>query len=216
MKLVDSNLELQTWKAPQSGLGIGDAVPTSFGYRYPTAGLEFFIENIVVTKNTPSWLGAISRTLPTGYSNLKLNFEVMWDGWMPAFARSLEFDIRLAFQGYGYNCSGQLNRATGSWQVSDKNGNWIDSGYIFKPLDPWLWHRFSISYHFDFLIRSYGPVAIKIDNESFVIPLALQNLPATTLAWADSCNVQVQQDIYGNVVGGFSQVMRNINLEWTV
>lgn len=216
LKLVDNNLELLEWKPGQSGPNIGDAVPTSYGYRKWADKLEFYIINEVKTSKTPSWLGAIARSLPpAGYNHLALNFDLVLDGNSVSMARCLEFDIRVCLAKLGYNCSSQINNATGIWQISDVNGNWVDTGYHVAALKPWTLQHFRIEYAFDFVGHKYSIVGIKInDAATFMVPDVLRNLAATPLAWDDSCSIQVQQDMYGNV-GTFSQIMWNIDLEWT-
>lgn len=221
-KLVDSNLEQYEWKTPQAGPGIGDAIPyvpgiaMPYGYRTWPGKLEFYIQNAVITPKTPSWLGAISRQLPpAGYSHLAFEFDLVLDGYSAKYGRCFEFDIRNCLAGLGYNCSSQFNQATGLWEISDVNGNWVSTGYKYPNLMPWSLQRMRIEYFFDYVNKKYGVQQIEInDYVPFVVPAKLQNLAATPLAWEDSCNVQVQQDMYG-LLGGFSQMMQNINLEWT-
>lgn len=216
MKLIDPNLELQPWKAPQAGPTIGDAVPSLYGYRtYPDA-LEFYTEyHGAPTSLTPAWMGAISRPLPpTSYSHLTLQFDIQFDGASVKAARVREFDIRVAVAGMGLNCSSQFNDVTGLWQITDVAGNWIDTSWKFPAFVPWHTHHVEICYLFNWAARAYLVTGASIDGALYA--RAGLFVPATPLAWADSVNIQVQQGLNANVVPvGYAQVMRNINLVWS-
>lgn len=224
MKLIDPNLELLPWKKPQAGPGIGDAVPSTYGYRGYNDALEFYTEyHGAPTTLTPAWLGAISRNLPdTTYDLLTLAFDVRFDGAAATAARVMEFDVRVARGGMGFNCSSQFNVETGLWQITDVNGNWVNTTWEFPPFSAWQKHHVEISYWFDWVKRLYSVTSARIETGNaissvYFTPPALQGISATPLAWADSVNVQVQQGLNASRIPvGYSQVMKNINLIWSV
>lgn len=220
MKLVDGALEREAWKPGQTGPAIGDAVPSGYGYRtYPNVpGLEFWCEyHGAPTTLTPAWLGAISRTLPpSAYGSLTFAFDIQLDGASVKAARVMEFDIRVALGGMGYNCSSQFNMTSGLWQITDVAGNWVDTQWSFPAFKPWHTHHVEIRYAFYWPLRTYSVISVLVDTSGYVVSPGLKGIAATPLAWADSVNIQIQQGLDGRVVpAGYAQVMRNIQLVWS-
>lgn len=161
------------------------------------------------------WMAALHRPVLPNTGKLSLSFELTLGEEAVDLGGEFEFDTRLAIGGFNYNFSSQIN-CTEGWhmQISDVKGLWVDSGMNVGKLAPLIPHNFVYSYVFDITAKKYSFTTISIDGKLFFVPSKLQGLIAGKFDWADSCSLQVQQDI-GPVAGGYSQAMRNIHYDWT-
>lgn len=210
--ILDTHIELLTsWKPPiVVGIG-GSGPPKSYGYDQSFPEMRFF------TNGSPynNWLAANARPILPNTGKLSLSFELMIDANVASSAQAIEFDTRLSISGLNYNFSSQIDIAAG-WQlqISDAAGGWVSTGYNVPKLAPLEYHSFLYQYSFDTTKKLYSTLEIEIDNAPYPIPSTLQNLAPQNLGWADSCSLQVQQDL-GSKGGAFSQLMRNIQYAWS-
>jgi hypothetical protein len=207
--IQDTQLELLPWES-HVGANIGGIQPTSYGTRLLPGAREFF----TVGGKYADWLAAVHRPICPNAGYLTLTFELMTDAACPVVAQALEFDTRISLAGMNYNLSSQFNYAEGgAFQITDKSGSWIDSGWKPGKFTPYIWYPITLAYEFDVAKKAYSYLSAGIGPGAFQIPKQLQGVPAVALAWADSCSLQVQQDLAG-AGGGYSIFTRNMTYTW--
>jgi hypothetical protein len=208
--ITDSQLQsLPDWKK-EVGANIGGVSPTNYGF-FQLGGLMLLYTE---GPKYADWLAAISRPICPNTGNLSLSFQVMVDADSLTAAQALEFDTKVSIATYIYNFSSQLNYAEGGMlQISNAQGNWIDTGFKPGKLTPGVWHTFVYVYKFDTGAKTYSIVSVEIDGLIFPIPSSLGNLKAIQSNWADSANFQVQLDLGANS-GTFSELIQNAEFTW--
>lgn len=208
--VFDANLEAATWDV-HVGSDIGGGVPTMYGTTY-AAGVRTFS---TVGGPFTDWLAACHRKIPSNTGKLSLRFDLKTDAQTLLVAQTIELDTRVSVNKLNYNFSSQFNYQRGGMlQISNQAGGWVDTGIKPGPFTPLVWIPIQFDYVFDIVAHKYSTLAVTISGIKTLLPAALQNLTATSLDWADSCSLQVQQDL--NALGGaFDIYLRNAQYIWS-
>lgn len=213
--LTSSYLELDKgWQTQTGSLVSGNdhpVVPDSYGVTaVETPGwLRFFATG----KPWASWMAFNKQPVLPNSGRLALGFDIILDS-STANAGQLEFDVRLAIDGYDYNLSNQINQAAGNvWQIADSAGQWQTVVGLY-PLAFNVPHSFIFHSVFDVKSKKKAALDLEIDGKVYQVPSRLQALAALPFNWEDTAIVQVQQNL-SKSGGSVQQVMKNIRLEWS-
>lgn len=209
--IIDDQLELLPWEA-HVGADIGSVSPVTYGWRLtPENVVEFY----TTAPSYADWLAAVHRPICPNTGKLTLEFDLATDSFAVTAAQALEFDTRVSIAGMNYNLSSQFNyNKNGVFQISNQAGSWIDTAWIPGKFNPYQWYTIVYSYSFDTVAKTSSFLSASLDGKVFVVAAALQNVPATNLGWADSCSLQVQQDLAAGG-GHFAMWLRNIRYIWS-
>ncbi|MGC2323154.1 MAG: hypothetical protein WA463_11030 [Terriglobales bacterium] len=208
--ILDTQLELLPWES-HVGTGIGGVPPTSYGTRQLGLATEFF------TSGPPyaDWLAAVHRPVLPNSGGLSLSFILATDSSTPDDAQALEFDTRLSIGNWNYNFSSQFNyQEGGMWQIIDRASHWADTGFKPGKFAPGTPYRIRIDYQFSTASRIGSILGIRLNDQRFLVPTTMQNLPPTLLNWADSASLQIQLDLNSSG-GAYSIYLRDIQYEWS-
>jgi hypothetical protein len=161
------------------------------------------------------YLNAISRPICPSSGYLTLKFNLMTDARCWDVGQCLEFDERLCIDKVGANGSTQFNYGKGGmFQICDKNGLWLDTGWLAGKFVPNTVYPIAIKYHFDWVRKIYSHISASNGvGQPFMIPSALQNIPMSPLDWTDTCNLQCQLDLAG-AGGGYSILCSEMENQW--
>jgi hypothetical protein len=211
MSIEDNGIEQLSGWFTQSGPNIGGVPPTSFGSTLLPGMRQFYT-------NGPPYadgLNAIKRPILPNSGYLNLSFDLMTDVLTPTFAQALEFDTRISISKTDYNFSGQFNYAEGgTFQIVDKSGKWIDTGWKPGKFQPYVWYPITFQYGFDTTKKAFSFLSASNGIGSpFSIPKAMQGILSGPLAWDDTCNLQVQLDL-AQAGGQYSIFTRGMKYMW--
>lgn len=209
--ITDDGLQTIVGGDLRTGSDIGGTAPVKYGIDQSNPPFARFF-----TQGGPfsDWLWAVHRAILPNTGKLKLSFDLTIDSSVLICGQAIEFDTILAFGGFKYNMSSQINIAAGSiFQISDVYGNWATTGIVSPALVPGIPTRFLYEYGFNFTTKRYGIIAVTIAGQKRPVPAVMQNLLAQPSTWADSCSLQVQLDL-NSKGGSMSHVMTNAKYIW--
>jgi hypothetical protein len=207
-KTVDQNLETETWNT-HVGPAIGGNPPESYGTQLIDGVRKFFVTGGPYS----DWLASCHRPLPVNTGGLSLNFLLKTDDKAPLVAQALEFDTRVSVAKLNYNFSSQFNYQRGGMFQISVNGKWVDTGIKPGVFIPSIWIPIQLDYAFDVVRQRYSTLAVSVNGVKSSVPTMLQNLTPTNLGWADSCSMQVQQDL-NSKGGSFAMYLDGITYTW--
>lgn len=209
---IDSGIE----RAPnwESIVGIdkvgGVNLPTAYGWLDLADAKQFYIQGPAYS----NYLAACPRPIMPNTGKLSLLLEVMVDENATHVAEALEFDTRISIGGLNYNFSSQFNYATGFWQISNQEGGWTNTEFVFSEPDPWTWTSLRFDYSFNLATLKYSYLSMRAGNLNYYVPPSMGNLTPTKLGWTDTCNLQIQQDLAAEG-GAFKLFTKNIGYVWS-
>lgn len=214
--IIDPNLERSSQWKPNTGQSIGGIAPSSYGtFLVPDAadGWRVFYTTGIAGQYC-DWLAALQRPWMTNNGLLTLAYDIIVDVNSLTVAQAIETDTRISdLAGYNYNCSMQINYATGVLQLSNASGAWASTPFAPGKYVPNIIHHVEARYQFDTTKHVSSVLSAAIDDEFYAIPSAMQNIAATKKGWAPGPLLQVQQDT--NIAGGsFAMYMRRIEYRW--
>ena len=215
--IIDGPIETETWGS-HTGPDIGGVAPDNFGMRlHPLdpAIREFYTQSHKPAAGEPyaDVLYSCHRKVKPNTGNLALAFDLYVDENAATVAQANEFDTKVAIGHKMCNFSSQFNYATGFWQVSGTPG-WKNTGFKFGKFTAGICYRMRWDYKIDLAAQTYSFIRIKAGTAVYNVPAEFQNFPMKASTWADSCSLQVQQDLNKNG-GGYSLYMRNIRYIWS-
>jgi hypothetical protein len=191
----------------------------------PTSATGFTDEpwsgGTTVSINGPQWFAGLSKrsvTPPTGLlqsiSQITVTYDIRPSQTASLFAQLHETDLIIVdANGNRYNGSCQKNNEEGGmWQIVNAQGNWVDTG--FKPglFTPDVWTPVSVVYRVNWQALTLSVIGITDGTTPFLIPAALQNVPAVkNSGWQPNLlDIQIQDTLIK--AGSYTRDMKNIGI----
>lgn len=217
------NLNIQqspfTEYPPSQHSGIGacdpkyfDQIPAPPGF--PT-GLLLWCAGTTVAGDYPSMLWSPSQLpVPSGYTQLHLDVDVILSAALLAGAQCLEMDTVVTVDGVNYlHGFHLLLRENGLAQVSNSEGNqWLDAEFSVE-LTPDVVHHFTFEYKYDFAAQTATWVGISVDGKPYPVPASVNTVKGVNLKWSNGYKVQLQLD-NPPAAPLISAVFDNVNYTW--
>lgn len=214
--IIDSNLERSTKWKPNTGPSIGGVAPSDFGtVLTPDAACGWRLFYVTgVSGQYCDWLAGLQRPWMANNGFMTLAYDIIVDVNSLTVAQAIETDTRISDSaGYNYNCSLQINYATGVLQISNASGAWASTPFTPGKYLPNIIHHVEIRYQFDTTKHISSVLSVAIDDSFYAIPLTMQDIVATKKGWTPGPLLQIQQDT--NQSGGsFAMWMKGIEYRW--
>lgn len=94
------------------------------------------------------------------------------------------------------NFSTQWNADTGQFQIDLDPPAWVDSGFIVPDIAPDVWHTLEYRFTFDDVALTFTVLSIQLDDQLYMIPENLQNVPMSLTNWEQVASIQLQNEVY--------------------
>jgi hypothetical protein len=94
------------------------------------------------------------------------------------------------------NLSTQWNGDTGQWQIDLDPPAWVDTGFVVAEITPDVWHTLEYRYTFDDVALTFSVLSIQYDDQLYMIPEELQNVPMQNTNWEEVASDQLQNEVY--------------------
>ena len=94
------------------------------------------------------------------------------------------------------NFSVQWNANTGQFQIDLDPPGWVDTGFIVPEIELDVWHTLEFRFWFDDTACVFSVLSIQLDEQLYVIPEALQNVPAQNTNWERVASEQMQNEVF--------------------
>jgi hypothetical protein len=94
------------------------------------------------------------------------------------------------------NFSCQWNADTGQFQIDLDPPAWVDTGFVVSEITPDVWHTLEWRYTYDDVALTFSVLSIQYDDQLYVIPEELQNVPMQNTNWEQVVSEQNQNEVY--------------------
>ena len=94
------------------------------------------------------------------------------------------------------NFSVQWNADTGQFQIDLDPPAWVNTGFIVPEITPDVWHTLEFRFWFDEVACVFSVLSIQYDDQLYMIPSNLQNVPAQNTNWEEVASEQMQNEVY--------------------
>ena len=94
------------------------------------------------------------------------------------------------------NFSTQWNADTGQFQIDLDPPGWVNTGFIVPDIESDVWHTLEYRFWFDDVALTFSVLSIQLDEQVYVIPENLQNVPMTNTNWEKTRKIQLQTEGY--------------------
>lgn len=111
------------------------------------------------------------------------------------------------------NFSSQWNADTGQFQIDKDPPAWTNTGFVVD-LQPSYWHTLEYRYWFDETNLVFSVLSIQLDDQLYMIPDSLQNVPMSLTNWEKTRKLQLQTEGYQPKSSVLVQYM-NGELAWS-
>jgi hypothetical protein len=94
------------------------------------------------------------------------------------------------------NFSTQWNADTGQFQIDLDPPAWVDTGFIVPEITPDVWHTLEYRFVFDDVALTFSVLSIQYDDQLYMIPENLQDVPMQNTNWEEVASAQNQNEVY--------------------